>query len=199
MSELYETASLPETMVARLKELAELPGMKVHPIPAVIPPLDQRHILDAARDMVPRLTLDRLTTIAELSPKHPSVDGVAWLDFETVVYYTAGSANFASIGTFSSTPPPFDPFMRLTLAHPPTGNGALVTCRATSIAVGPHYPGYYRVEGPSIAASFEDNARPTTFMFVVPAGGSGPIEIKIHTDFDRIALWAFEDCTITQI
>lgn len=74
---------------------------------------------------------------------------------------------------------------RLTLEHPPTGVGVLVTCRATSIAVGPHYPGYFRVEGPGVAASFEDNARPTTFTFVVPASGSGPVEIKVYTDPDR--------------
>jgi hypothetical protein len=133
-----------------------------------------------------------------LTPRRPAVDGVAWLDFETVAYYTAGTNPFASVGTFSGNAE-FQPYLRLTLANAPTGTGVLITCRATSIAVGPHYPGYYRVEGPGVAASFEDNARPTTFTFVVPAGGSGPVEIKIYTDPDRIQLWAFYDCTITQI
>ncbi|OBA59401.1 hypothetical protein A5647_17210 [Mycobacterium sp. 1100029.7] len=172
--------------------------MQVNRIPAVTATVGQREILDSVGDAVPGLDLSPLATLAVLSPRRPAVDGVAWLDFETVAYYTAGADPFASVGTFTGDAQ-FPPYLRLTLERAPTGRGLLVTCRATSIAVGPHYPGYYHVAGPGVAASFEDNARPTTFTFVVPAGGSGPVEIKISTDPDRIALWGFHDCTITQI
>lgn len=198
MSDLSVAASLPKALVARLRELEKQPGMQVNRVPVVAVPVGQREILDAVGDAVPGLDLAPLTTLATLSPRRPAVDGVAWLDFETVAYYTAGSNSFASVGTFSGNAQ-FEPYLRLTLANAPTGRGVLVTCRATSIAVGPHYPGYYHVAGPGVAASFEDNARPTTFTFIVPAGGSGPVEIKITTDADRIQLWGFHDCTITQI
>jgi hypothetical protein len=198
MSDVIAAASLPKTLVARLRELEERPGMQVNRIPMVTTAVGQREILDAVGDVVPGLEVAPFATLAVLSPRRPAVDGVAWLDFETVAYYTAGANSFASVGTFSGTPQ-FPPYLRLTLANAPTGRGVLVTCRATSIAVGPHYPGYYHVEGPGVAASFEDNARPTTFTFVVPPGGSGPVEIKISTDADRIQLWGFHDCTITQI
>ena len=198
MSNLTVAASLPDALVAHLKEVEKLPGVRVNRIPVVTSPVTQREILDAAGDDVSRLAMDQLAAVATLNPRKPAVDGVAWLDFETVAYYTAGANPFASIGTFSGNAE-FPPYLRLTLEHPPTGAGVLVTCRATSIAVGPHYPGYFRVEGPGVAASFEDNARPTTFTFVVPASGSGPVAIKVYTDPDRIQLWAFHDCTITQI
>ncbi|WP_156772314.1 hypothetical protein [Mycobacterium sp. 1245805.9] len=198
MSNLTVAASLPEALVARLKEVEQLPGVRVNPIPAVTSLVSRREILDAVGDDVPGLEMDQLAALATLNPRKPAVDGVAWLDFETVAYYTAGATPFASIGTFSGTAQ-FPPYLRLTLEHPPTGRGLLVTCRATSIAVGPNFPGYYRVDGPGVAGSFEDNARPTTFTFAVPPGGSGPVEIKIHTDPDRIGLWAFHDCTITKI
>lgn len=197
MSDLSVAASLPKTLVARLKKLEKQPGVRVNRVPTLVTPVGQREILDTA-GTVQGLDPARLAILGVLNPRRPAVDGVAWLDFETVAYYTAGSDPFASIGTFSGNAE-FAPYLRLTLEHPPTGAGVLVTCRATSIAVGPHYPGYFRVEGPGVAASFEDNARPTTFTFVVPSGGSGPVEIKIHTDPDRIQLWAFHDCTITQI
>lgn len=198
MSDLRVAASLPKALVARLKEFEKRPGVRVNRVPALPTPVSQREILDTAPADVPGLDPARLAILAVLNPRRPAVDGVAWLDFETVAYYTAGSDPFASIGSFSGNTE-FAPYLRLTLEHPPTGAGVLVTCRATSIAVGPHYPGYFHVEGPGLAANFEDNARPTTFTFVVPAGGSGPVEIKIHTDPDRIQLWAFHDCTITQI
>jgi hypothetical protein len=198
MSDLSVAASLPKALVARLRELEKQPGVQVNRIPVLTTTVSQREILDTVGDVVPGLDLAPLTTLAALTPRRPAVDGVAWLDFETVAYYTAGTNPFASVGTFSGNAE-FQPYLRLTLANAPAGTGVLVTCRATSIAVGPHYPGYYRVEGPGVAASFEDNARPTTFTFVVPAGGSGPVEIKIYTDPDRIQLWAFYDCTITQI
>lgn len=90
-------------------------------------------------------------------------------------------------------------YMRLTLANAPTGNGVLVTCRASAIASGPSFPGFYRVEGPGVSGSFQDTGHPTVFSFVVPPGGAGPAQIKIRTDPDRISLWGFVDCTITQI
>ncbi|MEE6139937.1 hypothetical protein SKC41_26865 [Mycobacterium sp. 050128] len=198
MSDLIAAASLPQALVARLRELEEQPGMRVNRIPVLTTTIGEREILDTVGDAVPGLDFASLTTLAVLSPRRPEVDGVAWLDFETVTYYTAGANAFASVGTFSGNAE-FQPYLRLTLAKAPTGAGVLVTCRATSIAVGPHYPGYYRVEGPGVAASFEDNARPTTFTFFVPAGGNGPVEIKIYTDPDRIQLWAFHDCTIAKI
>ncbi|SOX52888.1 hypothetical protein MAAFP003_1556 [Mycobacterium ahvazicum] len=198
MSDVIAAASLPKTLVARLRELEKRPGLQVNRIPVLTTTVGQREILDTAGDAVADLNAAPLATLAVLSPRRPAVDGVAWLDFETVAYYTAGANAFASVGTFTGNPQ-FQPYLRLTLAQAPTGRGVLVTCRATSIAVGPHYPGYYRVEGPGVAASFEDTARPTTFTFVVPAGGSGPVEIKIYTDADRIQLWAFYDCTITQM
>jgi hypothetical protein len=198
MSNLTVAASLPEALVAHLKEVEKLPGVRVNRVPVVASPITRREILDAADDDVPSLEMDKFAAVATLNPRTPAVAGVAWLDFETVAYYTAGANPFASIGTFTGNAQ-FPPYLRLTLEHPPTGRGVLVTCRATSIAVGPHYPGYYRVDGPGVAGSFEDNARPTTFTFAVPPGGKGPVEIKIYTDPDRIQLWAFHDCTITQI
>jgi hypothetical protein len=49
------TASLPEALVARLKELEKLPGVRVNRIPALTTPVTHREIFDAAGDNVPRL------------------------------------------------------------------------------------------------------------------------------------------------
>jgi hypothetical protein len=199
MSDLDVTPALPADFTARLERFAELPGVEVRTLRALpTGRVAEAEILDAAMDLVPTLDPARLTALAELSPRRPWVDGVASLDFETVALYRASDAPFVSVGTFYSDAE-FPPFVRLTLANAPTGNGLLVTCRADGIAIGPTFPGLFRVEGPGVAASFEDTGNPTTFMFVVPAGGSGPVEIKIHTDPDRIRLWAFYDCTITQL
>jgi hypothetical protein len=88
--------------------------------------------------------------------------------------------------------------LRLILANPPEGFGVLVTFRVQDMLIGPTFPGFFRVEGPGLAASFEVNGNPTTFTFFVPAGGS-PVAFKIHTDPDRIRLWGFFDCRITQV
>ena len=145
MSDSYATASLPEALVARLKELDES-GVQVQPIPALIKPLTQREILDAAVDLVPTLDLARVTAVAELSPRRPWVEDVAWLDFSTVVFYRAGPDPFVTIGTFGSAAE-FAPFLRLTLANPPAGSGVLVTCRAQGIVFGPTSPFVFRVAG----------------------------------------------------
>ena len=136
--------------------------------------------------------------LAELSPRRPSVAGVACSISRPSPTTRPGASPFASIGTFSSNAE-FSAYLRLTLPNPPAGSGALVTCRASGIAVGPSFPGFYRVEGPGVAASFEDIGNPTTFTVFVPAGGNGPVEIKVRTDPDRIRLWAFYDCAITQV
>ena len=124
MSDRDVTVSLPEAMIARLKELDELRGLQVRPIPALITPLTQREILDAAVELVPTLDPARITTLTELSPRRPSVDGIAFLEFETVASYTAGNGSipFATIGTVTSDAES-PPFLRLILANAPEGLG----------------------------------------------------------------------------
>ena len=52
---------------------------------------------------------------------------------------------------------------------------------------------------PGIAASFNDAPHIPTFAFVVPAGGTGPVDTTIRTDRDRIEAWWFYDCSILQL
>lgn len=51
MSDLSVTASLPEALVGRLKELEEPPGVRVKRIPALTTPVTQREILDGPSTM----------------------------------------------------------------------------------------------------------------------------------------------------
>lgn len=52
MSNLIAAASLPKTLVARLRELQEQPGMRVNRIPVLTTPVGQPEILDTAGDAV---------------------------------------------------------------------------------------------------------------------------------------------------
>ena len=199
MSALDVTGALPAPLGARLGRYAARPGVELRPVPVLpAPPLAEAEIIAAAGGLVPPPVPPGLTRLADLGPRRPWVDGVAWLDFETVEFYRTGEAAFASIGTFFRDPE-FPPSARITLAEAPAGGGNLVTCRAQGIAVGPSFPGWFNVEGPGVDTSFVDHGSPTTFTVFVPPGGAGPVEITIRTDADRIRLWALIDCTITQI
>jgi hypothetical protein len=182
VSNRYLTASLPEALVARLKE--------------PIPPLTQREILDAAANIVPDLDPAQSTTLAVLSPQRPWVDGVAGLDFSSVYAYDASDDRpIAIIGT---VPPHADlaPALYLTLAK----TGVLVTCRALGSGVTGMSPSFFRVYGRDSTTTFQNNTSGiTTFTFLVPAGAHTPVHFRIDTDVDRIPQWDFFDCTITQV
>jgi len=199
MSIVAAIGGLPASVAARLELNTAVPGVELRPVPAgPLSPLDETDILAGVAKLDPPVPVAGLTPLAVLTPRSPWVDGVAWLDFEIVEFYRSGETPLASIGAFHSDPDA-PPSLRLTLAAASTGGGNLVTVRAQGIAVGPNFPGYFVVQGPGVAATFVDNGTPTTFTFLVPPGGTGPVDITITTEPDRIRLWAFLDCTITAL
>jgi len=198
MPDVDVTTALPEGLREQLERYGALAGVDVRPIRLPVRALSEAEMIDIAVDFGIEVEHPFRTPPTALSPRQPWVDGVAWLDFETVAFYRSGDGPFASIGSYGGDHE-VPPFLRLSLVNAPAGNGVLVTCRASGISVGPSYPGYFRVEGPGVSASFENTGHPTTFAFMVPTSGAGPVEIKIHTDPDRIKLWAFHDCTIAQL
>jgi hypothetical protein len=199
MSVVDAIGTLPAGVAARLGLYPAVPGVELRPLPAAPPArLDETEILAGARRLVPPLAIRELNRLAELTPRIPWVDGVAWLDFEMVEFYGSGHPPFAAVGTFH-VDPGSPAALRLTLADAPDGAGILVTVRAQGIAVGPNLPGYFVVEGPGVDSAFADSGTPTVFTFFVPPGGTGPLEFRITTEPDRIRLWAFLDCTISQV
>ena len=130
MSTIAAIGALPARVAARLELYTAVPGVELRPVPARPPTrLDDAAILAGAAKLVPAVPGTRLRRLAELTPRAPWVDGVAWLDFGTVEFYRSGETPFAAVGTFHADRD-FPPHVRLTLAGAPSGGGNLVTVRA---------------------------------------------------------------------
>lgn len=165
-------------------------------------PLLDKDITASVRAHLPDLPFDSPgSRLATLTTRTPFVDGIAWVNFEVVQYYSTDSGSGAVIGSlFSDGVSQYEtPKAVINLANTPTGTGDLVTCRLFASSVGPNYPGFYHVTGPGVSVAFTDSGGVDTISFVIPAGGTPPITVTINTDRDRIAAWIFLDCAITQL
>ncbi|MBX4171183.1 MULTISPECIES: hypothetical protein [Rhodococcus] len=181
--------------LSEMAAFAKREGVTLREVPAA----PERFLLDHEIDALDWEHRPLVRRVADLSPRHPWNEH-AWLTFRHAFSYDA-ERNGCGLGWWFNPDPPSHvvPEAHINLTEAPTGGGNLLTCRVNSLSVGPNFPGFCHVSGPGIAASFNDAPHIPTFAFVVPAGGTGPVDITIRTDRDRIEAWWFYDCSILQL